>query len=190
MTCVACRCVSAQPICADCVATLRAAADRVVAGVFVRSAFDHSGAARWLVHRLKYEAVFGVADRLAGPLTRLLPSDVTALVPVPRVHVRRHLFGVDPAASLAEAVSRRTGLPVVGVLRPRVWVTHRAGPAGRRRGTPTYRGVGKCPPGAVLIDDVVTTGVTLGAAAAASGVWRAVTVSAGHSTLSSRLPST
>lgn len=142
----------------------------------MRSVFVHEGAARLLVHRLKYEAMSGIANRLAGVLEPLLGPETTALVPIPRVVVRRWRYGIDPALALATALGRRTGLPVVHSLRPRFWVRRRAGAAADPRGTPSFGLRVTAPAGSVLVDDVVTTGTTLSAAAHMTGCRRAITV--------------
>ncbi len=179
MTCVACRRASAHSLCRYCLATLAPAPDRLVGRVLVRSAFAHEGAARRLVHRLKYEAVSGVAERLARAMVPLLPPDCTALIPLLRVSVRRRRYGVDSAVELAEAVAALSGLPVVRALRPGLWRRRRAGSAsGQRRGVPGFARAAPIPPGSVLVDDVVTTGSTIRAATAVSGVVRAVTATA------------
>jgi predicted amidophosphoribosyltransferase len=136
----------------------------------------HDGAARVLVHRLKYAASPRVASVLAALLATRLPTDATALVPVPRVIARRWRYGVDQGRELTRALARRTGLPTADPLRPALWTARRAGPAGRRRGIPRFDASGDAPAGAVLVDDVVTTGATLLAAANACGASRAVTV--------------
>ena len=60
-----------------------------VAGLLVRSAFSHEGAARSLVHRLKYEAVLMAADVMVEfGLMDLLPKGAIGLVPVPRTRWR------------------------------------------------------------------------------------------------------
>ncbi len=162
---------------------MRPAPERLIGPVLVRSAFEHGGAAKALVHRLKYEAVWGVAERLAMTLVPLLPADATALIPVPRVRLRRLRYGVDPAVSLARALADRTGLPLVNALVPMWWAGPRAGPAEQHRGTQRFRGARVAPPRSVLVDDVVTTGTTVLAAARVSGVRHAVSVTAGHSAL-------
>lgn len=138
------------------------------------AAFRHEGPARTMVHRLKYGAVpvpF-LGDAVAG----IVPDDATALVPVPRVTLRRWRFGVDPALEVARRAAAVRGLPVVEALAPPLWVHRRAGPAGADRGRPRFRLARQVPQGAVLVDDVVTTGTTLAAAAAVSGLRRAVTI--------------
>ena len=142
----------------------------------MRSAFGHEGAARLLVHRLKYEAISGVADRLAVVLEPLLATETTALVPIPRVVLRRWKYGIDPALALATALGRRVDLPVVQSLRPRVWTRRRAGTAGHPRGTQSFGLRTAVPAGSILVDDVVTTGTTLRAAAGVTGCRRAITV--------------
>jgi predicted amidophosphoribosyltransferase len=187
VTCLACRGASRDAVCAGCRRTLRPAPDRVVGTVLVRSAFEHEGAARALVHRLKYEAVSGVALRLATVMAPLLPTRATAVVPVPRARVRHLLYGIDPAGALARALGRVADLPVEDRLVPPAWARRRAGGADRDRGARSFRLVGTVPRGAVLVDDVVTTGTTLLAAAAATGLGHAVTAtSSWHSALTSR----
>lgn len=157
-------------------------------GVLVRSLFVHEGPARRLVHRLKYEAVAGIAGRLAPAMVSLLPRGCSALVPVPRVVARRARYGVDPALALARALGDLSGIPVVSALRADLWNRHRAGRRGVRRGVPRFSQLRRVPRSAMLIDDVVTTGATLQAAAAVTGVGRAVTITAGRSALTWKPP--
>jgi hypothetical protein len=135
----------------------------------VYSAFAHLGTARLLVHRLKYGAQPAAAHLLAAGMVRVLPADAALLVPVPRARLRLWRYGVDPALELARALGRVAGLPVRRVLVASWWHRRRAGPAGAKRGTPRFRVRGSVPTGAVLVDDVVTTGATLQAAAMALG---------------------
>lgn len=183
MTCVACRMASPAWLCRGCLKTLATAPDRVCDGVFVRSAFTHEGAARLLVHRLKYEAVSGIAGRLAAVLEPLLAVDCAAIVPIPRVMVRRWRYGVDPVAGLAVALGRRTGIPVARSLGSRFWVRRRAGASKRSRGTPSFDLRVRAPAGAVLLDDVVTTGATLSVAAGLTGCTRAITLTSARPSL-------
>lgn len=176
MTCMACRRSAPGWVCETCRLTLAPAPDRSAGRVLVRSGFQHGGAARLLVHRIKYEAVAGVAQRVAPVLAALLPTTATSLIPIRRVLARRWRYGVDPAVELARAVCRRTGLPMADVLRPPVWTKRRAGPAGVRRGVPSFSLRAPAPGGAVLIDDVVTTGTTIAAAAAITRSTHALTL--------------
>jgi len=178
MICLACAEPSREDLCARCAGGLSGSPERHLGGVFVRSAYTHEGAARRLVHRLKYAAMASAAGPLARAMAPLLPADAGCLVPVPRVLARRWRYGVDPADVLASALGRITGLPVVPALRSDWWVARRAGPAGGRRGLPRFRSVRPPGDGAVLVDDVVTTGTTLRAAGQAAGVCHAVTATA------------
>lgn len=132
----------------------------------MRSPFHHSGAARVLVHRLKYQGLKAAAGPLAAALATALPTEAAALVPVPRVIARRWRYGVDAADDLAAALARITALPVLRLLRPALWAPPQARRDRWHRFLPRFALVDDPPPQAVLVDDVITTGATLTAAAA------------------------
>jgi predicted amidophosphoribosyltransferase len=163
MLCVACGEWSPSSLCEPCGRTLRPAPD-AHHGVLVKSAFLHAGAALRLVHRLKYEGVPAAAAILASAMVPKLPSATRVLVPVPRSLSRRVTYGIDPGRELALAISRITGLLVVHCLRPEVWHTPNAGQRRGSRRSPRFGLRGSAPAGVVLIDDVLTTGLTLLAA--------------------------
>jgi predicted amidophosphoribosyltransferase len=171
---MACGAERSAALCPGCAGRLRSAPARWIGGVLIRSGFVHEDPARAMVHRLKYHAA--PAARLGALLVPLLPGDATALVPVPRVMLRRWHYGVDPALELARALSALTGVPVVEALAAPVWLPRRAGPAGRVRGRPGFERRRAAPAGAVLVDDVVTTGRTLVAAAQATDLTTAITL--------------
>lgn len=167
VVCLACGRWVTGSMCARCAGSLAPAPERVLTdGLLVRAPFGHEAAARTLVRSLKYRGLLDVAGFFAAAMVPLLPTSVTALVPVPRAAVRRLRFGVDPAAELAAALGRLTGLPVVNALRAPVWWPRHAGRNRERRREVGFTGRMPVRSSAVLIDDVATTGATLSAARA------------------------
>ena len=145
----------------------------------------YEGPARELVHALKLRSALVLVELMAAQIVATAPAGLlrpdaaagAALVPVPAAPLRRRVRGFDQAARLAAAIAERTGLPTVACLR-------RAGPAPRqaraRRATRLGRGrvgiavAGPVPQRPILVDDVLTTGATLQACAAAlraEGAW-------------------
>lgn len=175
MICLACRGVTRGDLCLACERRLHDAPDRVVPeAVLVRSAHLHDGPARQLVHRLKYDGLVCAADRLAAVMAPLT-TGASMLVPVPRTTARRQRYGIDPALELARVLARLTGLPVVPGLRPVMRGRVHAGRGRGARSVPTFRVGADVDAGACVVDDVVTTGVTVSAAARLLGAERAVT---------------
>ena len=140
------------------------------------AAFRYEAAVRSALQRLKY----GASARLAKPLAmaarpafeRLLSvSGPLPIVPVPVHPDRRRERGYNQAALLAEWLGRSVGLPICDVLvRARATTKqHRLDRAGRLR---NLRGAFRlvegatAPPGAILVDDILTTSATLEACAA------------------------
>lgn len=130
----------------------------------VRSAFTHDGTPRNLVHRLKYEGLLPAAQWLAGRMEPLLDDVPGALVPVPRTGARRLRFGVDAALALALSLSRSTGRPVRRLLRAPPRARGHTGRNNADRGAPIFFSKPANVP-MILVDDVITTGSTLQAAA-------------------------
>jgi predicted amidophosphoribosyltransferase len=128
-----------------------------------------------MVHLLKYEGIEAPAAVLAREMSLLLPTGVTALVPVPRAAARKVRYGSDPALSLARLLGSSTGLPVVRSLAAPLWWPAHAGTTRAKRTHPRFRNLGTAPIGSVLVDDVLTTGATVSAAAAVSGIRHAIT---------------
>ena len=170
MVCLACRRWNRRALCASCRVGLRRGPDRLLSFGIVRSGFVHDGPARVLVHRLKYEAVVSAGRLLADEgMAHLVPPDATALIPIPRIRWRAIRYGVDPAAQLAARLGALSGLPVVDSLVPALYGRRHAGRVVSQRDAPVFGVTGSAPAGSVLVDDVLTTGITLETAAAALG---------------------
>ena len=164
-------------ICRSCAGSLHRATElRLRSGVLVRPLFVHEGPIRSAVHALKYRGADRVAEVVAPLLATLVPGDASALIPVPRALARTIRYGIDPGRVLARETARVAGLPVADVLRAPV---HRRSQLRERRAQGLrFRSVGRPPRNAVLVDDVLTTGATITAAALAcrSSALRAVTL--------------
>ena len=156
-------------LCEQCRLELRSAPEVSVGpGLIGVAGFVHEGTARRLVHALKYRAVFAAAAPLADAIAERIPGSATALVPVPRAKLRAFRHGIDPAAVLADELSRRTGLPVIDAIRPRLWWRRHAGRSRDERPSVPFTPTGVLvPKDAALVDDVLTTGATARAAAIA-----------------------
>ena len=137
--------------------------------LLVSAAYAHHAAARRLVHRLKYAGLLAAGEVLAGRMAQRLPAATTCLVPIPRATARRIRHGIDPASILAHMVGARTGIPVVPALRAPFWWPRHATRRAAERSPVPFRARTAVDSGAVLVDDVVTTGATVHAAQRALG---------------------
>ena len=134
------------------------------------SAARYEGAARDLVHGLKYGRRLALASLAAEALALACPGDRIrqTVVPVPAAPLRWRWRGFDPAEEIAIALSRLTGAPLERCLARRGGPRQVGRPRAARLADPPQVRLRRQPPGAaLLVDDVCTTGATLAACAAA-----------------------
>ena len=169
MICLVCSSSGRELLCGTCRNGLVPGGKRRLSGgLLVGSGLVHSGAARVLVHRLKYQGIRRAGGLLAEMMAEAIPGHGT-LVPVRRVLLRTWKYGVDPGWELAVALAALTGYGLTGLLRPPVWAPVRAGRRREMRKSIRFR-ARPAPPGPlILVDDVLTTGATLHAARQAAG---------------------
>lgn len=136
------------------------------------------GPARELVHGLKYGGWRAAARPMAEVMARTLHARLDAvdrLVPVPLGRRRERERGHNQAAVLARALGALAGIPVAegGLRRVRETRSQTAlGPSGRWANVAGAFAAGEGLSGTrvALVDDVLTTGATLAACAAALAV--------------------
>jgi ComF family protein len=139
-----------------------------------------------MVRALKFGGRAPVADVMAAQLASHAPPELLAgtLVPVPIHPEHRRRRGLAHAYVLADALSRRTGLPMMDCLercgdpRPQVGRGRRERMAGVA-GAISLRSGSEPPQRVLLVDDVVTTGATIATCAEtlrAAGVKRVAAI--------------
>jgi ComF family protein len=167
--------------CAGCAAELRRApALPAPAGVDSCVALlSYAGAGRELVARLKYRNARGSVPFLARGMAAMVPapvdtpgqrSGIDIVTWAPTTPARRRSRGFDQARLLARAVARELGVPCRPLLRRQAGPAQTGRDAAARRHGPAFT-ARRAVEGrrVLLVDDVVTTGATVTAAARALG---------------------
>lgn len=169
-----------DPLCLPCRAELRWLGElplTLADGIEAWAPVAYEGPARALVRGLKFQGAVRLAAPMAAQIAACAPPDLLAppavLVPVPLHPVRARRRGFNQAEQLAIALSRRTGLRVHDCLLrggradARQVGRSRAERLAGTAGAVELRRGARPPTAALLVDDVVTTGATFSACAAA-----------------------
>jgi predicted amidophosphoribosyltransferase len=188
-TCPVCWAHGPAP-CDRCAAELRPApalpAPMAVDGCAALLAYE--GAGRELVARLKYRNARSSVPFLARGMAALATGEIDVVTWAPTTPARLRGRGFDQARLLARAVARRRGLPCRPLLRRGAGPAQTGRDAAARRLGPVFAGRGPVRGRRVLlVDDVVTTGATVSAAARALRAAGAVEV---HVVAAARTPPT
>jgi len=167
-SCVLCRQPGAA-VCPPCAASLRPAPPLArPLGIDSCVALLHYDDARQLVTALKNGDRRDVLGWLAARLASEVDPPPGAVVGwAPTSAHRRRTRGYDQAELLARALARRWRRPCQPLLRRGRGPAQAGQPAAARRHNPVFSAARRVPAHVILVDDVITTGATMTAAARA-----------------------
>lgn len=134
----------------------------------LRSVLLYADGGRTLVTALKYRHGRDALGWAAAAMARMLvPPPGATVTWAPTSGRRRRARGFDQAELLARAVARRWGVPCRPLLRRRRGDAQTGRSLAERRAGPAFSALRSVAGAVVLVDDVVTSGATLTAAARA-----------------------
>jgi predicted amidophosphoribosyltransferase len=164
-TCAICREPGAV-VCGACSDRLRSAAEAppVLGLDSLAALFDWDDASRGLVTALKYRNAKAVAPWLSVRLAAAASGPIRLVTWVPTTPQRRRRRGFDQAELLARSVGRRLGVPVTRLLVRDRGPAQTGAPAHLRHRGPRLRVRRPVRGPVLLVDDVCTTGASLGRA--------------------------
>jgi len=141
------------------------------------AALSYTGVGRELVARLKYRNARAALPALAEAVVALVdPATVDLVTWAPTSAARRRERGFDQARLLARAVARRLHRPCRPLLTREPGPAQTGRPKRERVAGPRFTAIRRPPPNVLVVDDVVTTGATMLAAARALKAAGAVAV--------------
>ena len=155
------------------------ALDRLNGDVYIESfyslfIFKDDGGVRPMIHALKYREYSEVGEMLGRMAARRFPTlskDFDLIVPVPLHPRKQRQRGYNQARLIAQGLSRATGIPVQEGLRRKVYTDSQTGQSYSERKS-AMKGKFALSPNThvagiriLLVDDVLTTGATVQAAA-------------------------
>jgi len=127
----------------------------------------YAGTGRELVARLKYRNRRAPLDRLAAAMAERVVALPDVVTWAPTTRGRRRRRGYDQAELLARLVARRLGRPCRRLLARLPGPAQTGLPLAQRRAAPVFHARTASRPHVLVVDDVVTSGATLSAAARA-----------------------
>ncbi len=157
-------------MCDDCVARLEVPSPEACPPGLdaCRSVMAYDGRGRDLVVGLKYRNGRGLARLLGAGMAELVDRcEVDLVTWAPTSAERRHARGYDQSRLLARAVARRLGRPHGRTLRRQPGPPQTGRTLAERQDGPRFVAVRPLNARLLVVDDVVTTGATLSAAAIA-----------------------